>query len=996
MSLKVVVQDFLTRVLHELSFHPFVAPYIGASRQNPPQHYVHQCEVIGKVALRKPIRILLADEIGLGKTVTAIGIAKYLQKLGRAKKVLIIVPRILVGQWHKELIRMGVAGIRHIERNTIESLKKQNFPDGYYIASMDLVKKEEIMDEIVNVPWDLTIIDEAHKFGHKTKRFWKIGKMLVEACPKRDVLFLSATPHRGKPDDYIARLQLLDPYLVKGWRSLDIRKFYEATHGALLYRRTKEDINNVYEGWEVFRKAWFYACIVKAREDEANFVERLVRFLRNKLVEFAYEKTLISKKIIPLLTVLIFKRASSSPYAAMTTLERLLMRRAAPGSTKKLKELIDNVRSFLEVGYEDYEYSEKDPEEVFNEFLDLTSPLLTPRDREEIKELHDMAKEIMNKGDSKLEALISLLEGVMADEGSKVIVFTEYKDTADYLIENIKSRHQDWASSILRLTSEEIRDEANFQKIKRDFEANPKKRILIATDVVAEGVNLQVANILVNYEIPWSLIKVEQRIGRVWRIGQKKEVEAYTFFMDNVADRAALNSMYRKLIALGEARLRPRPITGQDVLLCAEAEELAKLRPYETISTHGKRKKFLKVTEEKAILTFLKERSKGLERLADSIIATRQEVERELTSKGVLYRPKTRQEVESAMEMLGYRTPTILIEALKSLAVESSKILGFKVYEEEDAVRVIVERQMPRPLKTLDDIYGLLYKKDIQSEAEPLNLAVYGEREEENIIFPVEIRDSKSGATLYRELIGLQIKSGKILRGHVLLSFISKAIANCLGTSEEKECREILREIPLEKLAEIKEVVKQDASKLLEPLSNYTRSLESLRLRNTDTERSWTGIADIKIELLSDKPIACIRAVAKPLTPPEPVPEEVKKEIEEKAVEVVLEEERKEGRIPERVPETEHYDVRSIHPSTGEIRLIEVKGHKKCEVYAELTDDEAKLAERESDKYWLYIVYDIGSGNPKLLRFRDPLRTMNLETFEKVERRYRLWPKHMG
>jgi len=988
MELKEAVENFLTVVLKELSYHPFIAPYLNTSREDPPQHYTHQYEVTGRLALRKPVRVLVGDEIGLGKTITALNVAKYMEKLKRASKILIVVPRVLVGQWRKELSRrMGipVSRIRHVERNTVEFLKLQNFPEGYYIASMDLLKKEERISEIVSVPWDLIIIDEIHKFGRKTRRFWKIGKMLVEGAPKRDVIFLSATPHRGDPQDYIARLQLLDPYLTEGWKSLDRRQFYEATHGAILFRRTKEDVNKIYECKEVFPPARFYAGVIGARQDEAEFVRRLVEFLRSKLVEFAYEKGLISERVIPLLTVLVFKRAASSPYAAMTTLERLLMKRAAPEFTK---ELIDSVGSFLEIGYEDYEYPEKDPEEVFNEFLDRTVPLLSERDKEEIRKLRDMAKSIMEKGDSKLNSLVSLLQDIMADEESKVIVFTEYKDTLDYLIENLRKMHPEWSASILRLSSDETRDETVFQKIRTAFETNPKARILIATDVVAEGVNLQVAHILVNYEIPWSLIKVEQRIGRVWRLGQKREVEAYTLFMNNIADFTALGSMYEKLINLKRAELSPRPVTGQEVLLYAEAEDLVRLPPSVALVKDGEKKKFFRVTEARAILTFIREDKAGLEKLIASILAARREIEKELSSKGVLYKPKTRQEVEHTMELLGFKTPSELFESLKSLAKASSEILGLKVIEGEDVLKFMVGLEMPKSLSTIDDIYGMLVKDGVQGKAAkgPVGLVAYGGVEGIVVLLPVEIKDRKSETVLYRELTGIHIERGEILRGPQLFEILSKALSRCLGVLESDD----LPEIPIMLSAEVVGNLRKSASSLWEPLTRYTNNLENLKLR--DSDRTWARLGDL--EVVPQKPLGYIRFITKPGVSPEEVPEEIKKKVEEEAVRIVMEKEKEENRIPERVPEAEHYDVRSVDPSTGETRLIEVKGHKGLEVYGELTENEAELAERERDRHWLYIVYDIGSEKPKLLRFRDPLRSMNWKIFERVEKRkmYRLWP----
>jgi superfamily II DNA or RNA helicase len=987
MELKEYIKNFLATILEEFSYHPFIAPYLNSSRENPPQHYIHQYEVISKLALRKPIRVLIGDEIGLGKTITALAVTKYLEKFKRIGKILIVVPRVLVEQWRKELLRMGIPefNIKQVERNTIDFLKLQNFPNGYYIASMDLLKREERISEIVNINWDLIIIDEVHKFGYKTRRFWKIGKMLVESAPQRNVIFLSATPHRGDPKDYIARLQLLDPFLIEGWKNLDRRQFYEITHGTILFRRTKEDVNKIYEGKEIFPKAKFYAGVISAREDEAEFIKSLVQFLHSKLIEFAYEKNLISEKIIPLLTVLIFKRAASSPYAAMTTLERLLIKRAAPEFTE---ELIDSVRSFLEVGYEDYEFPEKDPEEVFNEFLDRTAPLLSERDKEEVRKLRDMAKSIIEKGDSKLNALISLIEDIMTNEDLKVIIFTEYKDTLNYLIENIKKIHPEWSKSILRLSSDETRDYKTFRKIKNAFETNPKTRILIATDVVAEGVNLQVANILINYEIPWSLIKVEQRIGRVWRLGQKREVEAYTLFMNNIADLAALNSMYQKLINLKRAELSPRAVTGQDILFYSEAEDLAKLPPSLALIKEKEKKKFVRVTEAKAILTFIKENRVGLEKLVASIIAAKQEIENELTSKSVLYKPKTRQEIEYTMELLGFKTPIELFKSLKDLIKASSEILGFKIIEDEGTFKVLVGFEMPRTLNTLDDIYALFIKKGEEIRKEIKSLVVYGDIEGIVTLLPIQVKDRKSSTVLYRELIGIHMEHGNILRGSTLLNLLSKALPNCLGVLDIDL---INREIPFTLLAEVISNIRKSLLNILEPLTYYTNNLENLNLR--EKEKTWIKVSDLEIVPL--EPIGYIHFLKKPLTISKEVPEEIKKEIEEEAIRITLEIEKKENRIPERVSEKEHYDIRSIDPLTREVRIIEVKGHGGSEVYGELTDDEVKVAEKERDRYWLYIVYDIICRKPKLLRFRDPLRTMNWKVFERIEKkkRYILWPK---
>ncbi|MEM2998513.1 MAG: helicase-related protein [Thermoproteota archaeon] len=779
MELREAVNTFLTNVLNQLSYHPLFSPYLRTSTENPPQHYLHQCETIARLSLRKPVRVLIGDEIGLGKTITALAIAKYLENTGRTRRALIVVPRVLILQWRKELIRMGIptSKIKHLESGNIEFYRMQGFPEGYYIASMDLLKREERISKIVDVEWDLIIVDEVHKFGYKTKRFWKIGKMLIEGRPSRNAIFLSATPHRGDPKDYILRLKLLDPHLVEDWKNLDRRLFYEATHGSILFRRTKEDVNNIYEEKKIFTDAKFYAGLIAGRDDEKEFVKELVTFLRTKLIEFAYEKGAISEKVIPLLIILIFKRATSSPYSAWTTLQRLLLRRVEPDFPK---ELVASVESFLGVGYEDFEY-EEDPEEIFNDFLDRASSLLSVGDMEKIRELKDMAQSIMEKGDTKLNATISLLEDVITGTYSKIIVFTEYKDTLDYIIANLKKKHPEWGQSILSLSSKETRDEKLFNEVRSAFEKDPRARILVATDVIAEGVNLQVANVVVNYEIPWSLIKLEQRIGRVWRLGQKKDVEAYTLFMDNIADKAALNSMYQKLFNLKRAELQPRPITGQEVLFYyAEAKDITELHPSVALTREERKKRFIRVTEARSIKTYLERDEAGLQELVRSIIAAKQEIDKEVSSKGVLYRPRSKKEVEEAVKLTGFKNHEEVFDALKKLLKASAPILGLSVLEEGGNIKIWKELEMPTYINTLDGFYATLAGKSDTNEA--VCILAQGDSEALISLIPVSIKDRRDGSLLYADLIGVDLTDGKIFRGSSLVNIVSQAIMNCLGT----------------------------------------------------------------------------------------------------------------------------------------------------------------------------------------------------------------------
>jgi hypothetical protein len=275
-------------------------------------------------------------------------------------------------------------------------------------------------------------------------------------------------------------------------------------------------------------------------------------------------------------------------------------------------------------------------------------------------------------------------------------------------------------------------------------------------------------------------------------------------------------------------------------------------------------------------------------------------------------------------------------------------------------LRIAKGLEMPTTIRTIDDVYSILFKENIDNKV--ANLVAYGSSEETYSFIPVKVRDRGDGTTLYRELIGINLDNEKVYRGPNVLALISEAVSKSLGKVEKDEAS---NDIPFMVQVSLVETVKKRAVELLNPLAHYTSRLERINLR--DSEKTWIKSQDLEVTF--QNPVCKIQFVKLPKSPPEKVPEEVKREIEEKAVDFVIGIEKEEGRLPERVPDKEHYDIRSVDPSFGEVRVIEVKGHKNPEIYGELTHDEAKLAEKEQNRYWLYVVYDIQSGKPKHLRF---------------------------
>jgi len=167
--------------------------------------------------------------------------------------------------------------------------------------------------------------------------------------------------------------------------------------------------------------------------------------------------------------------------------------------------------------------------------------------------------------DTKLRVLAELLRKYIS-EGMKVVVFTEFKDTLNYLKDNLSKYDIGDFETVCGA------DKARFEEIKERFRTEENLKFLIATDVASEGLNLQVANVVINYEAPWSPIKLEQRIGRVWRLGQKNKVVAFTFFMAVRADLDVLDNLYNKLISMNDALSDVRPILGEKLQMAYRTE----------------------------------------------------------------------------------------------------------------------------------------------------------------------------------------------------------------------------------------------------------------------------------------------------------------------------------------------------------------------------------------------------------------------------------------
>jgi len=947
--------------------------YMASLKAKPPvKPYLHQAEFLARTLFRVPLRAFIADEIGLGKTITAIAAAKRLWDLGLARRVLILVPRVLVRQWLLELDRFGLKPQR-IERVNFNRFAGGGFPEGFYVASMDLVKRKRYASIIAKAPWDLVIVDEAHRIskpkeGKETLRYRIVEKLAAERG--RSLLLLSATPHRGNPLDYLARLKLLDPSLPDDLKKLDNPRFYALTHNVLVFRRTKLDVNEVYEGERVFPGCSISAIIVPATREEAEFHRRLLDFLRTKLLDF-HTMTRTPPKELGLLMALMFKRASSSPYAAMKTMEYMLEKRAAwleLGVTAMRKELERKsrlARAVLGLGFEDFE-GETDPDVVIDEFAEACSALLSERDVQELRELVKLARASCEH-DSRLEAVKKLV-AQHVKKGDKVILFTEFKDTARYVRDALVKALGPGAVRLF--TSDEAAKEDELAYVRFWLEGEGG-RVLVATDVASEGLNLQVASVLVNYEPPWSPVKLEQRIGRVWRLGQKRDVDVYTVFLAVDSDRTVLEVLYRKLVAMGRAlgKLQKPPV-GEEAYVI-DLEERGSQQPLVPVVKRGTRLR--RVSEYTLRNEYIREGRQGFEKLVDAIADTLAQLQRDLEKVGGYRRPSREDVVRFAQRSTGfsafseaYSSILELAEAVGKLHPELVQRVDGKLFVRAPGGALISFDKLQEALSTL------LAQLPSWSRA-PL-LVSLGERDSEVRIYEVSVI-SNENRVLYSEPVGVD-ESGRLLRGAELVKLFAGALRNLVFETQEFSVQD--RDFDTRLLSH--------ANDLLRDLTSDYRTYKHELPRLAPSTRAQGRDLLHYMRVGSPRLLGVIRFTSETSFSSErELSMEEKKRIEAEAMRIALDYEKAQGREPVDVSGKEHFDILSRDPKTGEVRYIEVKGHAGPSLLAELSESEYQVAQEKRDRYWLYIVCDIAKGKPQLVAVQDPLSRMKVEVVGAVK-----------
>ncbi len=544
-------------------FDPLMAIHTSNVRALP-----HQITAVYDAMLPKqPLRFLLADDPGAGKTIMAGLFIRELMLRGDVKRCLIIAPGMLVEQWQDELeekfgLVFDIFG-RELDNS---SHAGEIFADPRYsllICRLDqLSRDEELEARLSHSDWDLIVVDEAHKmsatyYGNEikaTKRY-NLGKLLDRIT--RHLLLMTATPHNGKPEDFHLFMALLDPDRFYGKpREKDVQP--DVTN--LMRRMIKEELLT-FEGTPLFPERKAYTANYKLSAQESALYEAVTSYVRGEM-DRADKLDTNRRGTVGFALTTLQRRLASSPEAIFRSLER--RRKNLEG---RLEELSSKRGQTVPVAKPDLPaFSEEDIADFLDDAPDSEVEALEEKvvdqataaqtitelggEIESLKRLEKQAHQVRVSGeDKKWEELSRLLQDTPEMKDSfgnrrKLIVFTEHRDTLRYLVDKIKGLMGN-DDAVVTIHGGMNRDER--RKTQEMFTNQKDVLILVATDAAGEGINLQRANLLINYDLPWNANRLEQRFGRIHRIGQEEICHCWNMVAKETREGDVFERLLQKL-----------------------------------------------------------------------------------------------------------------------------------------------------------------------------------------------------------------------------------------------------------------------------------------------------------------------------------------------------------------------------------------------------------------------------------------------------------------
>ena len=548
-------------------FDPYLA--IHTSLVEPLPHQISA--VYGEMLTRQPLRFLLADDPGAGKTIMAGLLIKELIARSDLERCLIVAPGSLVEQWQDELGQKFGLEFDILTRDMIETSRSGNAFNDHkrLIARLDvLARNEDLQQKLASsTEWDLVICDEAHRmsasyFGGDVKytKRYQLGQLLGQAS--RHLLLMSATPHNGKEEDFQLFMALLDGDRFEG-------RFRDGVHYAdtadMMRRLTKEELLR-FDGRPLFPERRAYTVKYELSPEEAELYSAVTEYVRtemNRVLRFA-ETDGKKRNNVGFALQILQRRLASSPAAIYQSLKRRRERLENDLAEARLAKRAGRTQfTSASVNDEVLRNIEEYGQDEVDDIEDLISTGATTAETIEqleievqtLKGLESMALSVLGSGqDTKWKQLNRILdEDLMIDpDGNrrKLIIFTEPKDTLHYLVDKVRARLGK-PDAVEVIHGGVTRDER--RKVVERFMQDRDMLVLIANDAAGEGVNLQRGHLMVNYDLPWNPNKIEQRFGRIHRIGQTEVCHLWNLVAADTREGEVYGRLLEKLEAAREA-----------------------------------------------------------------------------------------------------------------------------------------------------------------------------------------------------------------------------------------------------------------------------------------------------------------------------------------------------------------------------------------------------------------------------------------------------------
>ena len=537
---RLAAEAYRIRLAH--LFDPLLAVHTSLVEPLP-----HQITAVYEAMLpRQPLRFLLADDPGAGKTIMAGLLIKELLVRGDLERCLIVCPGGLAEQWQDELYQRFQVPFEIMTNDKLEAARTGNWfaETPLVIARLDKCARDEAVQAKLAAPecrWDLVVVDEAHKMSATffsgeikyTKRY-QLGQLLSGLT--RHLLLLTATPHNGKEEEFQLFMALLDGDRFEG-------RFRDGVHQVdvsdLMRRMVKEKLVR-FDGTPLFPERIAYTVPYRLSELEAQLYREVTDYVRE---EFNRADALADNRragTVGFALTILQRRLASSPEAIYQSLRRRRERLERQRRELQVLERGATVASLLTPAFdaEALDDLEDVPEtelaQVEDEVLDRATAARTLEELqaeiETLKRLEELALRVRQSGeDRKWRELANVLGEIFTSRGGggaalpsappKLIVFTEHRDTVAYLQQRI-STLLGRPDAVVTIHGGMGREER--RKIQEAFLHDPQVQVLVATDAAGEGINLQRAHLMVNYDLPWNPNRIEQRFGRIHRIGQRE------------------------------------------------------------------------------------------------------------------------------------------------------------------------------------------------------------------------------------------------------------------------------------------------------------------------------------------------------------------------------------------------------------------------------------------------------------------------------------------